>query len=201
MEYFIHRKSRRIEIVPYQERWIEEFRTLGARLREIVGDTALRIDHIGSTAVPGLGAKDVIDIQITVADIHDIDGLIQRMNLHGFQTNGELHRDHEPPGFSGETREWVKRYFREPEGEDRMHIHVREAGRLNQRYPVLFRDYLRENAHARQVYEILKRRLVTLFPECVDAYLYIKDPIIDLIMLSAETWAEETSWEMGPSDA
>lgn len=201
MEYFVHRKSRRIEIIPYQERWIEEFNVLGTRLRNIIGDRALRIDHIGSTSVPGLGAKDVIDIQITVADIDDIDELTKQMKQHGFQTNGELHRDHEPPGFSGEPREWIKRYFREPDGENRIHIHVREAGRLNHRYPILFRDYLRENAHARQIYETLKRRLVQLFPECVDAYLYIKDPIIDLIMLSAETWAKETGWEMGPSDA
>jgi GrpB-like predicted nucleotidyltransferase (UPF0157 family) len=201
MEYFVHRKSWRLEIIPYQERWVEEFNILGARLRKIIGDAALRIDHIGSTSVPGLGANDVIDIQITVTDIHDIEELNRKMKEHGFQTNGELHRDHEPPGFSGELREWVKRYFREPEGEKRMHIHVREAGRLNQRYPILFRDYLRENARARQLYETLKKRLVQLVPECVDAYLYIKSPVVDLVMLSAERWAEETDWEMGPSDA
>ena len=61
----MHRKSRPIEIVPYQETWVEEFKAQGIRLRKITGDSALRIDHIGSTSVPGLAAKDVIDIQIT----------------------------------------------------------------------------------------------------------------------------------------
>ena len=60
------RKSRPVVISPYQARWPEEFRTIGGRIRELVGAVAVRIDHIGSTAVPGLGAKDVIDVQVTV---------------------------------------------------------------------------------------------------------------------------------------
>ena len=201
MEYFIHRKSRPIEIVPYQETWVEEFKAQGIRLRKITGDSALRIDHIGSTSVPGLAAKDVIDIQITVADIKNIEELSGKMKEHGFQTKEGIHRDHEPPGYSGDRCEWAKRYFREPDGESRMHIHVREQGRLNQRYPILFRDYLRADRYTMHVYELLKKRLVQLFPECVDAYLFIKDPAIDLIMYSAEKWAEDTGWEMGSSDA
>ena len=54
-----------VEIIPYQSAWIVDFREIAARLRYSLGDLAVRIDHIGSTAVPGLAAKDVIDIQIT----------------------------------------------------------------------------------------------------------------------------------------
>ena len=58
-----------IEIVPYQDRWPGEFAAIGRRLRSALGDAALRIDHIGSTAVPGLAAKDVIDVQVSVLDL------------------------------------------------------------------------------------------------------------------------------------
>lgn len=61
---------RSIEIVAYQERWIEEFRETAGALRAALGELALRIDHIGSTSVPGLGAKDCVDLQVTVAVLH-----------------------------------------------------------------------------------------------------------------------------------
>ena len=58
-----------IEIVPYDAGWPEEFRRVGMPLRAALGESALRLDHIGSTAVPGLAAKDVIDLQVTVATL------------------------------------------------------------------------------------------------------------------------------------
>lgn len=59
-----------IQIVPYQASWTEEFAVIGAEVRAALGDTALAVHHIGSTSVPGLAAKDVIDIQITVAHLN-----------------------------------------------------------------------------------------------------------------------------------
>ena len=56
-------------ITDHQTRWADEFQTAGAQLRKVLGDSALRIDHIGSTSVPGLGAKDIVDIQITVESL------------------------------------------------------------------------------------------------------------------------------------
>ena len=64
----------RVVIEPYSERWAGEFAGLARRLRDVLGERALRIDHIGSTAVPGLAAKDRIDIQVTVADLADANG-------------------------------------------------------------------------------------------------------------------------------
>src|SRR5215213_4858725 len=57
-----------VEIMPYDPRWPAEFAAIGAALRGALGDLALRIDHIGSTSVPSLAAKDRIDVQLTVAD-------------------------------------------------------------------------------------------------------------------------------------
>ncbi len=90
------RWPRDVTIVDYRETWPGEFRELAAGLRAALGDRALRIDHIGSTAVPGLAAKDVIDVQVTVADLAAAPAAIA-----GFEARG-VHGDHPPPGFAGD---------------------------------------------------------------------------------------------------
>ena len=87
-----------VEIVPYQPGWPEEFKILGARLRQSLGRLALRIDHIGSTSIPGMAAKDVIDIQVTVAVLNE--PLRLAMNSIGYVQREAL-TDHRPPNASG----------------------------------------------------------------------------------------------------
>ena len=189
------KKSRPIEIIEYQERWVVEFQEVAGRIRTAVGDTALRIDHIGSTSVPGLGAKDIIDIQITVADLSHCTDFENRMIANDFIENGNVHYDN----FFGDDlspgTELRKKYFREPANSRRCHIHVREAGSFNQRYAILFRDYLRSKHSARNTYQILKQRLSQLFPDSIEGYLFIKDPLMDIIYTAAEEWAIRTKWE------
>ena len=121
-------KSRPIVIVPYQARWGDEFVQIGSELRNVLGDTAVRIDHIGSTSVPNLPAKDIIDIQMTVADLDD-QTIAQKLDAAGFQKAGMLRRD-EFIGFAEDSPELRKRYAREREGAKRTHIHIRENGRF-----------------------------------------------------------------------
>jgi GrpB-like predicted nucleotidyltransferase (UPF0157 family) len=190
-----------IEIVPYRDAWVEEFRTVARRLREGLGDVALRIDHIGSTAVPGLAAKDVIDVQVTVASLEPV-GLI-RVGLARaeFVLRDDIGDDHRPPGETGPEEDWLKRYAREAPGEKRTHIHIRQQGRRNQRYALLFRDYLRAHPHMAEAYARLKCRIAEYHRGDRDAYVEIKDPAVDLIALPAEEWAERTGWAPAPSDA
>lgn len=72
-----------VEIVPYRSAWPEEFRRVAATIRRALGPRALRIDHIGSTSVPGLPAKDVIDIQVAVAAL-DLD-VVDSLRAAGFE--------------------------------------------------------------------------------------------------------------------
>ncbi len=81
------------------------------------------------------------------------------------------------------------------EGERRAHIHIREQGRFNQRYALLFRDYLRSNDTMSREYEILKQRAAEIFPDSVDGYLYLKDPVFHIIFEAAETWAQTNHWQ------
>jgi hypothetical protein len=79
-------------------------------------------------------------------------------------------------------------------------LHVREAGRFNQRYPLLCRDYLRSHPMAAEAYGAIKRRLASFFPNDPDAYYAIKDPTLDLLMVGAEDWAISAGWSEPPSD-
>jgi GrpB-like predicted nucleotidyltransferase (UPF0157 family) len=103
--------------------------------------------------------------------------------------------DHRPPGISANPREWQKRFFNFPEGERRGNVHVRVEGHANQRYALLFRDYLRTHPQAAEAYARLKLQLAK---ELADeaAYPDVKDPACDLIWVAAEEWAAATEWKL-----
>ena len=183
-----------VEIIPYQPRWPEEFERLAARIHEALGGLAVRIDHIGSTSVPGLASKDVIDIQVTLRSADDFPAMEGAMTAAGFDPRPGTFTDHRPPNAEGPESDWQKRYFRERPGDRVTHIHVRVQGRPNQRYPLLFRDYLRAHPQAAAGYAELKRRLAGLAGENRPAYVDTKDPVCDIIMAAAEGWARRTGW-------
>lgn len=191
-----------IEIVPYQARWADEFREVAAPLRAALGGLALRIDHIGSTAVPGLAAKDVLDLQITVAALEPVAALAAALDAAGgYRLRADILGDHRPAGDAHADEHWQKRYFREPAGGRPTHIHVRVEGHANQRYALLFRDFLRADPLAMGGYAAAKRALAALHPDDAGAYYAVKDPICDVVMAGAEVWARATGWRPGPSDA
>lgn len=192
-EFDITRKSRLVVVTSYQPHWVDEFKQIARHIRALVGHAAIRIDHIGSTAIPGLGAKDVIDIQITVADLDQADGLTNALRAAGFRQGTTFEYDvfHNKSATDPELR---KLYMREPEGERRAHVHIRELGRFNQRYALLFRDYLRSSKDVRATYELLKRRASQVFPDSIDGYLFLKDPVLHIIYEAASLWAEKVRW-------
>jgi len=187
-----------ISIASYDDGWPVEFATIGANLRDVLGDGALRIDHIGSTAVPGLAAKDIIDVQITVAKLSE--SVSTAMESLGYVKANDIGRDHKPPGAGGPDSAWEKWFFYAPRDQRPTNTHVRVAGSANQRYALLFRDYLRSHQATAEAYAELKQRLAANLTEPM-AYPDVKDPAVDLIYLAAKDWAESTGWTPGPSDA
>jgi GrpB-like predicted nucleotidyltransferase (UPF0157 family) len=192
-EFDIARESRPVVVASYQPRWVDEFSHVATHIRDLIGHAALRIDHIGSTAIPGLGAKDVIDIQITVADLDRAGGLTNPLAAAGFRQGTTFEYD-VFRGKSATDPDLRKLYMREPEGERRAHLHVRELGRFNQRYALLFRDYLRASRDVRDSYELLKRRASQVFPDSIDGYLFLKDPVLHIIYEAASLWAGKVGW-------
>ena len=174
-------------IVPYHPEWPELFRALAVKLRAELGGTALRIAHIGSTAVPGLAAKPIVDVQISGAALEPVDAYRGALERAGFL----LREDND---------ERTKRYFREAPGTRRTHVHVRRAGAFGEQVALLFRDYLRSDAAWAGLYAAEKRRHEHLLRTDRDAYVEAKDPIIWETLRRADRWAKETGWEPGPSD-
>lgn len=172
----------------YDPSWPERFLELEALVRATVGEHIVQLDHIGSTSVPGLAAKDVIDVQATVASLAATDSW--PAEIGPLRRRHDINADHVPPG-QVPGRGWQKRYWasRSPGA----HLHVREQGRPNQRYALLFRDYLRSHPTAAAAYQQAKRRLAALCEDTA-AYADAKDPVCDLVLHGAEAWAAATGW-------
>ena len=177
-----------IRVVSYDPHWPHRFAELGSGLREVLGDVALRIDHIGSTAVTGLAAKPVIDIQISVAALEPAGPFAVPLQQLGYR-------------YRADNPERTKRYFREPPGTPRTHVHVRRAGSFSEQFPLLLRGYLRTHAGDADAYGQLKQRLAGQFPDDRAAYADAKVPFFWELIRRADDWAQETGWEPGPSDA
>ena len=186
----------RIEIVHPDPTWPDQFRALASALRRHLGQRAVRIDHIGSTSVPNLAAKDRLDLQVTVDDLDD-PRLPPAVQACGLQWRPDVTEDHRPPGRELAARELTKRFASSP----RANVHVRCVGRFNQVYPLLCRDYLRAHPFAAKAYEEVKRQLARRFAEDATAYYDVKDPVFDLIMEGAYVWRDHVGWSPGPSDA
>lgn len=184
-----------VEIVPYDARWPGEFERIAAALRSALGAHALRVDHIGSTSVPNLSAKDVIDIQITVREFSP--AISEGLQKAGFVLLPEVTADHVPSGYDVVPGDWSKRLFVQPPGQRRVNVHVRRAGKPNQRYALLVRDFLRARPEVAAAYAELKGRLAAALANPAD-YPEVKDPAVDLIYFAAEAWADTSGWKPPP---
>lgn len=172
-----------IIISPPNDSWASEYSTLRAKIAS-VAPAHSQIDHIGSTSVPNLDAKNIIDIQLSVVSLAEVD--IDALQKIGYDVSKTAKVDHCPPGMKLEDRELQKLFFKHKERPS--HLHVREIGRFNQTYPLLCRDYLRSHPQAAAAYAEIKRQLAKKFPEDEDSYYDVKDPVFDLIMEGAREW-------------
>ena len=180
-------------IVDADPGWPEDFERIADGIRDALGPDALRIEHIGSTSVPGLASKDVIDVQITVNDERLLERAAATLAHVGWRRPPGTWSDHPVPGLPTDESEWRKVFLDGPAGSRLVRVHVRVAGRANTRYALLFRDFLRTHANEATAYAELKRRLATIAPDG-DTYADTKDPACDLIYFAAERWAQETGW-------
>lgn len=166
-----------IEIRPFDPQWAVKFEAERARLRTALGSLALRIDHHGSTSVPGLAAKPIIDIQVSVAALEPFDAYAKPLRAAGY-----VHVPHPDDSF-------CPFFHRPPQWPHTHHAHVVQAGGAEERRTLAFRDYLREHPVAAREYEQLKRELATQFAaadrESLEAYARAKTGFIERIVATA----------------
>ncbi|MCW3817009.1 dephospho-CoA kinase [Micromonospora sp. DR5-3] len=170
--------------------WPQQYARLAARIRHAVG-ADVRVDHIGSTAVPGLAAKNVIDIQLTVSSLAEADGpLAERLADAGFpRLPGDWWDNPRPPG----SAHWEKRLHGSADPGRPVYLHLRVDGSPGWRYALLMRDHLRADPGQRAAYLQLKRELAASAPDSA-TYGTLKDPWFDEEHLRAEEWAAQTGW-------
>jgi len=162
-------------VVPYDESWPSCYAGWEARLSAQLGDVAQRVEHVGSTSVPGLAAKPVIDIQVSTADLaaeHLYSAPLERAGVQ-LRYRDDQHRYFRP--FAG--RPWD------------VHVHVCAVGSRWERRHLLFRDYLRATTEARAAYAEVKFVASLLWRGDRMGYNAAKTRVILDIMEKAETWA------------
>ncbi|MGH8877406.1 MAG: dephospho-CoA kinase [Stackebrandtia sp.] len=191
----VERREDTAPVSDYNSGWHAAFERIAARLRRVLGDAAGRVDHIGSTAVPGLAAKDVIDIQVTVADMAVADANREALEAAGFPATGVT--TDAPHPASPEAKDWEKRLHGGTDPEQWVHIHLRAAGSLGARYALLLRDWLRADDTARARYSELKWRLKRTVATTSE-YADRKEPHVTAMLPHAEAWAASTGWQWPP---
>jgi len=184
-----------IIITPAQTSWTDDFQRIKSDILHLAPAGAYA-HHIGSTAIPGLAAKDIIDIQLTVADLTQVD--VDRFIAAGHSKGGHT-TDHCPAGMTLPDNE-LEKLLIVVTTTRRAHVHIRQRGRFNQRFPLICRDYLRSHPVTAKAYEKVKQRLAAFFPENQGAYYDIKDPVFDIIHDGAMEWALRTKWSEAAPD-
>jgi GrpB-like predicted nucleotidyltransferase (UPF0157 family) len=177
-------------ISDYNVAWPERFKKRAAAVRDVLGPRAMRIDHIGSTSVPGLAAKDVLDLQVSVADLELFEPLRSLIESLGYEWMPANH-------------DRRKRFFRmvSPNGVRLANLHVRRLGEFSEQAALLFRDYLRARSEARNRYEQAKRGLAIQPWPTIDHYAEAKGDFVWSLLREADRWAWDAGWSAGPSDA
>ncbi|WP_310269075.1 dephospho-CoA kinase [Haloactinomyces albus] len=182
-------------LVEPDPQWPGQAHRLMDRIGKAVGEQASRIDHIGSTSVPDLAAKDVLDLQVSVRSWRDAEELEQPLADAGFPAVPGITTD-DPKPVAPDPREWSKRFHVSADPERAVNLHLRVVGRANWRYGLLFPAWLRSEAPARREYETLKRELAARFAADadVDRYVAAKDPWFGEVLPRVEEWARQTGW-------
>ena len=163
-----------MQIVSYDPHWPQEFEAERQNIADALGGIAVRIDHHGSTAVPGLDAKPIIDIQISVESLQPIEGYSVPLAEIGY-----LHVPHSDDSFCP--------FFHRPaDWPHSHHVHVVQAGGEEERRTLAFRDFLREHAETAREYAQLKRRLGAQTdatdPSAREAYANAKSGFVDRVV-------------------
>jgi GrpB-like predicted nucleotidyltransferase (UPF0157 family) len=175
--------TRLIVIADYDPDWPAEYAEEARRLSAAIGQHLLALEHIGSTSVPGLAAKPIIDIMAAVDQLERAQLCIEPLRALGYDYLPEVER------FIPE-----RRYFRRASGDlHTHHLHMVEMGSAFWRRHLLFRNYLRAHPQTAQDYARLKRELAARYVSDVAGYTEAKTAFIRAVESLAEIWSTQQS--------
>jgi len=168
---------RKVEVVPHDPRWQELFVIESRRVMEVLGPNAIAIHHIGSTAIPSIYAKPIIDLLVEVSNLAKVDNCNASIESLGYIAMGEF-------GIPD------RRYFRKDNqtGIRTHHVHAFLSGSEQVKRHLAFRDYIIAHPEDARRYSDLKRRLAKEYPTDIDGYMDGKDSFIKAIDKKAAQW-------------
>jgi GrpB-like predicted nucleotidyltransferase (UPF0157 family) len=165
------RLTQRLHLAEYDPRWPERYEAEAARIRRALGDRVRRLEHVGSTSVPGLAAKPIIDIVLEVPDCADEPAYVPALTATGYEL-----RIREP--------KWFEHRLLKP-ADRTVHVHVFSAGCTETDRMIRFRDHLRADASDRALYESTKRELAARDWTYMQQYADAKSEVVSAIMARA----------------
>lgn len=160
-------RTKRVVVLPYDTAWKDAFEKIKAEIYAALGDLAVGIEHVGSTAVEGLSAKPCIDIDVVISDCGVLPDVIAALGAIGYEHEGDL-------GIKG--REAFK-YSDKPHLLNH-HLYVCAKNSPELKRHIAFREYLRHNPEAVSEYSKVKETGAALFPDDIDKYIEYKSPCI-----------------------
>lgn len=184
-------------MVPADATWSTQAERLAARIAASAPGEILAVDHIGSTSVPGLAAKDVIDLQLAVTDLGTADRIAPLLTAAGYPAVPHANAD-TPKSADPDPRQWEKRFHANADPGRPVNLHVRVAGSPGWRYALQFRDWLRAEPSALAIYEAHKRELAAKHAEDhgTTGYADAKEPwFTDVAWPLMNEWSDRTGWQ------
>jgi dephospho-CoA kinase len=179
-------------LVPADPTWAEQAKRIVNRLNTTCGHRAVRVDHIGSTAVPNLDAEDVIDVQVTVPSLEVADQLADALLSAGYPRIADVTAD---VAHTEDSALWRKRFHASADPGRPTNVHVRVDGWPNQRFALLFRDWLTANPDVRDEVLAVKRDVAAGGPKATGKYADSKESWCVDAYRRAWSWADTTGWQ------
>ena len=173
---------RKVTVLPYDKQWVLLFAEEADELRNILGEQVVSVHHFGSTSVPGLEAKPIIDIMLVVKDISLVDEYNHQFQAFGYEGKGEN-------GISG------RRYFQKGGDNRTHHLHIYQIGSSQIERHLAFRDYLRTHSDVMKEYGELKKRLSQQFPYDIESYILGKEDLALKIQQEAIDWYRKSQMQ------
>lgn len=194
-----------LRVVASDPSWPAQAARIVARLSTACGHHAVRIDHIGSTAVPGLPAKNVIDMQVTVRSLDDADAVADNLRAAGYPRSDQVSADMAKSDARSTVTEfdhndditlWQKRFHASADPGRPTHVHIRVDGWPNQQFALLFVDWLRANPDLHAEYLAVKRdaERAAASGEAIADYAETKEPWLVGAYRRAWEWADSVGW-------
>ncbi|WP_035098413.1 GrpB family protein [Anoxybacteroides tepidamans] len=166
---------RKVEVVPFSEQWAEQFRCEADKIKDVFQGECVEIYHIGSTTIPGMCAKHIIDIMVEVHHIDEVDRFNKQMAELGYEALGE--------------HGIVKRRFFRKGGEERTHhVHIYQTGSEHIERHLAFKEYMVAHPNKAKEYSKLKQMLAQQFPFAIESYIEGKDSFIKKAEQEALAW-------------